>query len=56
MNPYERTKAWRLANKEKHALQQRRYYLNHKDEIAAYQRDYLKKKRNELKLDTDKTA
>ena len=47
ISAYDRTKAWRIANREKHAQQQRRYYLNHKEEIAAYQRTYLKRKRSE---------
>jgi len=47
ITPYERTKAWRLANHGKHATQQRRYYLAHKEKIADYQRSYNKKRRNE---------
>lgn len=48
--PYERTKAWREKNKEKHAQQQRRYYLNHKEKIRGYQREYARNRRANAKV------
>lgn len=43
--PYERLKSWRATHKEQLKIQQRRYYLKHKDRIKEYLRNYLRAKK-----------